>query len=678
MAFMFDFGEALSQAAHAAEEMAKGASAAVESVAKDAASAAEDARNAIADTAASASEAVGSAMSSVAEGAASVAEGAGNAIVDTAASASEAVGSAMCSVAEGAASAGEQIASSDAGKAIAGAANAVGGIAVDAAMGLAQGASSLASDAASTVEGGINAIKENSFSARLRRARIQGFRDGIKQGAYLAGEKRYNFIYAYVATLCFLMRCDGDFSQEEQKWLEEGLDYLKLDGGLPDDVKAKVHSIAEDEDLSFDRVKDCLDNVSIVSLGSIAEQMQVAATADGQVTEEEEHARRLFADYMATREACVSSDESWVNQAVEQSVREYGENLERIDREFKERTQLQDADVAFVVAATMLQVARVLVINSLTKLEQSGEGNAKEDALHSSQDRILSGFDDGTPGESGRLFASKSHIISSHGVPYDATRYEAANLGIFRGANHRFATLGHDPALGLVFGTSNIMTNTITCVKDENLFGIGARIPATYSVSYDALGKNPQIGAPAGTMEMLAAAGRRVVSEPDAAAAALIKQLIHIGTDLYTPCGIQIPFANLVLDKAHTEALTQYVSTGDVLKIGAQAGMTVFINWLIATLHGCSLLFKDDGSDYCAELYQVRTKKIILISNAVATSSSVVQASITKNPRCLDLGGAAVLVFRLFSDARFVARLKEEYVQSELDKIYDARAEGLL
>lgn len=600
MALKFDLGEALSQAAHAAGEMAKGASATVESAAKDVANAAEDA---------------------------------GNAIVDTAASASEAVGSAMRSAAEG---------------------------------------------AASTVEGGINAIKENSFSARLRKARIKGFRDGIKQGAYLAGQKRYNFIYAYVATLCFLMRCDGDFSQEEQEWLEDGLGYLKLDGGLPDDVKARVQAIADDEDLSFDRVKDYLDNVSIVSLDSIAEQLQVAAAADGQVTEKEEHACRLFADYMAARAACVAVDESWAEQSVEKSVREYGENLERIDREFKERTKLQDADAAFVVAATMLQVARVLVINSLTEVERAGAGNAKEDALHNFQDRVFSGFDDGGPAESGRLFASKSHILSSRGVPYDATRYEAENLKIFKGANHRFATLGHDPVLGLVFGTSNIMTNSITCVKDANVFGIGARIPATYSVSYDAFGKNPLIGAPAGTVEMLVAAGRRVVSEPDAAAAALIKQLIHIGTDLYTPCGIQVPFANLVLDKAHTEALTKYVSTGDVLKVGMQAGMTVLINWLIAALHGCSLIFKDDGSDYCTEMYQARTKKIILISDTIATSSSVVQASITKNPKCLDLGGAAVLVYRLFSNARFVAKLKEEFLQSELDKIYDERAKGLL
>lgn len=600
MALKFDLGEVLSQTAHAAGEMAKGASATVESAAKGVANAAEDARNAI---------------------------------VDTAASASEAVGSAMCSAAEG---------------------------------------------AASTVEDGINAIKENSFSARLRKARIKGFRDGIKQGAYLAGQKRYNFIYAYVATLCFLMRCDGDFSQEEQEWLEDGLSYLKLDGGLPDDVKARVQAIADDEDPSFDRVKDYLDNVSIVSLDSIAEQLQVAAAADGQVTEEEEHACRLFADYMAARAACVAVDESWAEQAVEKSVREYGENLERIDREFKERTKLQDADAAFVIAATMLQVVRVLVINSLTEVERAGAGNAKEDALHNFQDRVFSGFDDGGPAESGRLFASKSHILSSRGVPYDATRYEAENLKIFKGANHRFATLGHDPVLGLVFGTSNIMTNSITRVKDANVFGIGARIPATYSVSYDAFGKNPLIGAPAGTVEMLVAAGRRVVSEPDAAAAALIKQLIHIGTDLYTPCGIQVPFANLVLDKAHTEALTKYVSTGDVLKVGMQAGMTVLINWLIAALHGCSLIFKDDGSDYCTEMYQARTKKIILISDTIATSSSVVQASITKNPKCLDLGGAAVLVYRLFSDARFVAKLKEEFLQSELDKIYDERAKGLL
>ncbi len=321
-------GDVAGMAANAAQGAADQAGQAASELAAKAVDAAQDAGNAI-----------GEGVGNVAENAAGVVEGAGNAIVDTAASASEVVGSAVCSVAEGASNVGEQIASSDAGKAAAGVAGAVGGIAMGAAAGLAQGASSFASGAASTVEGGINVIKENSFPARLRKARIMGFRDGIKQGVYLAGEKRYNFIYAYVATLCFLMRCDGDFSQEEHEWLASGLDYLKLDGGLPDDVKARVQAIADDEGLSFEQVKGYLDNVSIVSLGSIAEQLEVAAEADGRVTEEEEHACRLFADYMAARAACITVDASWAERAVEKSVREYGEN----PRTHRPRVQGEDA-----------------------------------------------------------------------------------------------------------------------------------------------------------------------------------------------------------------------------------------------------------------------------------------------------------------------------------------------
>ena len=152
------------------------------------------------------------------------------------------------------------------------------------------------------------------------------------------------------------------------------------------------------------------------------------------------------------------------------------------------------------------------------------------------------------------------------------------------------------------------------CIRDS--FGIGARIPATYSVSYDAFGKNPLIGAPAGTVEMLVAAGRRVVSEPDAAAAALVKQLIHIGTDLYTPCGIQVPFANLVLDKAHTEALTKYVSTGDVLKVGMQAGMTVLIN-----IHHVDLALR-----YCTRVVGIRAGEIVYDGPSARVDQAVLDA----------------------------------------------------
>ena len=132
--------------------------------------------------------------------------------------------------------------------------------------------------------------------------------------------------------------------------------------------------------------------------------------------------------------------------------------------------------------------------------------------------------------------------------------------------NHRFGTLGHDPLLGLIFGTANIMTNTITCPPSNSMFKVIDLLPETFNVTYDIGGKNPHIVSadPFGvsaqflTPLMLASAANRILVEPDAAAAALIKQIIHIGTDLYTPMGIQLPFANLILDKATTDKLRQY------------------------------------------------------------------------------------------------------------------------
>lgn len=682
MGFGFDIGNVLGKAAEAAENARKAA--------EDAAKAAG---GAISDAASSAGETIA--------GAASVA---GDAIVNATGEAAQAAGKVAGAVAEGVSVVGENVASSDAGKAAKEIANtaaqgltAAGSAFAESdagkvAIGLAGVASSTASQVAHSVAGaagqaasaaggaidaGIKTIQENSFSARLKKERISGFRDGIKQGAYLAGEKRYNFIYAYVCTLCYFLKVDGEFSEDEEAWLRDGLDYLKLDGGLPENVKEEIQVIADNDDVSFDDVKQRLDKVSIVSLDSITEQIQVAIEADGKVTEEEEHANRLFADYIAARVACVTVNNEWASKAVEQSVREYGEHLDRVNREFKEKTKLQDADAAFLIGATALQVMRVLVINALTEVEVAGQSNSKETFLHNAQEDLFNRFDS-QGHSSGRLYASKEHILNARGVPYDATRYEETNFKLFKGANHRFATLGHDPILGLIFGTSNIMTNTITCVKETNAFGIGARIPVTHIVEYDVFGRNPQIDEPVGTIEMLISAGRRVVSEPDAAACALIKQLIHIGTDLYTPCGIQIPFANLVLDKAHAEKLTSYISTGDLLKVGVQTGLTVFINWLVASLHACTFADNENESDTETKMHQIRTKKILLISNAIATSSSIVQSTVTSNPKCLDIGGAAVLVYQLFTNAAFVSKLKEEYVNSELGAIYDDRAAGLL
>ena len=597
---------------------------------------------------------------------------AGNVVGGVAKDVSKTVGSAVSSAVEGASAAGEVIVSSQVGKAAGLITNSIGSAGSVALDTVGSAASEAVQTAQKTVSDIVSTIKENSPSARLKRERINGMRDGIDQGIYLAAQDRYNFYYAYVSTLCFFLRCDGVLSDEEEAWLASNLNHLKLEGGLPEDVKEKLKIIAGNESISFYQVKEHLDRVSLRSLDSIGEHVQLSIELDEEVSDEEKKAQELFSNYVSLRsEAICEIASNPIQEAVEDSIKEYETNYDRINNEFKEKTKLQDSDLAFLIAAILLQTMRVLVINAITEVEAAGSRNRNERVLHDFQDKLLKGFNDSSNNQSRLLYASTQHIVTSTGVPYDIT---AGGQGLFEGANHRFSTLGHDPLLGLIFGTSNIMTNSITCVKDA---GIGIKLPLTFPVSYE--GPRPLIAkVPVSTAYMLTQSGKRILDEPKAACAALIKQLLHIGTDLYTIAGIQIPLSGIILDKAHVEKLTHYISTGDVIKIGAQAGFATFINWLIAALHGCSLVFKNDGSSYSEELHQARTKKIILISDTFATSSSVLQTAITKNPKCLDLGGAVVLAARLFSDMNFISSLKEEYINSGLSGIYEQRAKEVL
>jgi len=552
------------------------------------------------------------------------------------------------------------------------------------AKGVADNAIETASNVSKAVTDGVNVIKENTPAARRKQARMSGFGDGIKQGAYLAGTKRINFFYAYVATMCYFLRADGEFSSQEQLWVEEQLDNLQLGLTIPEAVKDKLLSIIADDSLTFDAVKEFLEPVEISQLESISQRVQIAIEIDEEITEEELAANELFNAYITERVTNDIVNDQRVKEIISSAVKEYGENLDRIDYEFKQLTKLQDSDAAFVFGATAFQILRILLINKLTKIEPAGKGSL-ETSLKDLQKKIFDPLDK-TPGENRPLYASKHHILTNRGVPYDATSFADFNNDMFKGANHRFGTLGHDPLLGLIFGTANIMTNTITCPPINSIFKGIDLFPKTFNVTYDIGGKNPHIVSadPFGvsaqflTPLMLASAANRILVEPDAAAAALIKQIIHIGTDLYTPMGIQLPFANLILDKATTERLTSYVNMGDIVKVGGQAAAAIAINWLVAALHGCSLFNKDDGTEFCSEMHQVRTKKILLISNSIATSSSVIQAAITKNPRNLDIGGAAVLIYRLFTDTKFISKLKQEFMTSELAKVYDQRVQGLL
>ena len=136
---------------------------------------------------------------------------------------------------------------------------------------------------------------------------------------------------------------------------------------------------------------------------------------------------------------------------------------------------------------------------------------------------------------------------------------------------------------------------------------------------------------------------------------------------MYTPCGIQLPSANFILSKEKAEKLTKIISTGDVVKFGTSAGLAMLINTIISAVHGCKLLYDEEG-DFSEELYSIRTRKIILYSNLFATSSNVIYSALTQNVKNFDMGGFAVTAYRLFTDTHFIDKIKYEFLNSRLPR----------
>ena len=341
--------------------------------------------------------------------------------------------------------------------------------------------------------------------------------------------------------------------------------------------------------------------------------------------------------------------------------------LTDLDEEFSKRTSLGWQDIKFLFAATALQCIRIYVINTLTKVQPAGTGNVKENFLHKIQGKLLGTLNDGVPLSPAPYYAPLMQICTARGVPYDATRFKDINHGFFKEANHRFATFGHDPIVGLIVGTSNILTNTITCRSKGPL-----PVPITCHVEYDMDLKNPCIGDVCSTIEALKAAAYRIDNDAVSIVAALIKQIIHIGTDLYTPCGIQIPGANLILDNRYAEELTKYVSAGDFIKIGVSYQIFNLINMFISSLH---MLTCQSTSHRDKELHHVKTMKILEYSNIIATGSNVIINAVRfyfgdgKALKDIDFAGLIGTIMMLVRNDEIKRKIKREFIFGEYERM---------
>ena len=345
-------------------------------------------------------------------------------------------------------------------------------------------------------------------------------------------------------------------------------------------------------------------------------------------------------------------------------VSEVAHNSEKIIREieqdFASSTSITNAtDITFMGVAIALQCLRWFLLNKLT--EKTPEGKNKfEDWAHKAQEKIFGEqpFSNDpmsilTPNVC-NYYVPFDKIISTFSVPYDAVAGTKAfdvsgSGGGLSAHSHRYRTIGHDPLLGFVFGTANILSSTLTNWQLRTFFVNSSNIVISN----------------ASTVEMFAKVTDRVIEEPKALGAAVIKQGLHIVSDMYTISGIPIPVIQTMSPKM-AQQLGQYgIDTGGLIKAATSAKIASLIDSLIATVHA---LYYDDTKCSWRE-YEVRTRKILNISNAIAEGSNIIATTITGDINNLDFGGLIYTFHRLIKDIDFITEVKKEYLSTSFNRI---------
>jgi len=362
--------------------------------------------------------------------------------------------------------------------------------------------------------------------------------------------------------------------------------------------------------------------------------------------------------------------------------------LNRLEQTFEDRTSLSKTDCVLLFLATALQLVRIYLLPKFEeKYKQEDRIPHNDDTIkkmeHEEINKYKKDHQHWTSIKGKKNYRSWQEIAFTVKVPYDATRHsgEGFNNRNMHGGQHRVKSLGHDPVLGWIFGTCNIITDTITIAPECKLGEKKIRIP--YVESYDVdMGSNFCWKNRTSTFSVFNNSIESVKEDKHRLAAAVFAQGLHLASDKYTNLGLPIPFLSLI---DQDEAYEIYKKGYDYLDYNydiqilsrtmKSAERAMLINAIISRLH---FLFYNPQEEPNMKLYAVRTRKILSYSNLLATTSDVIQTAFRvyngdKNAlENFDIGGFLVTLYRLISDVTFIQKIKEEFIFKEWDKIMES------
>lgn len=380
----------------------------------------------------------------------------------------------------------------------------------------------------------------------------------------------------------------------------------------------------------------------------------------------------------------------------EEELNELEARYDEIEKEFADKTKLNKTDVVFLIIAVVLQLLRQVYQPSLEfdafKTPEDRKGNketakdAKEKVNKEKVERDREKAENDETKGSRYYHASLENIANFNYTSYDLTesgKFKELKLG---GTNHRYKTLGHDPWLGFFFGTFNILTDTVTMGK-ENAF-------KSYHVGRSNIGHIIPI-ANAKMEKIIQYSFARWKESKATVGLAVAHQTYHINSDKLSHDGIPLPFLELFLDSKFIKELVNdgfdYAKLEFFGNVAKQTVLAEIINYVIAVAHRLTITYEERISEVKDSkmsledfkqallkqktLDEVRTRKVILISMGMASMINAwiiggveAVAFFTENEKLarealkkIDIGGYISTIIHLFTDIRFITKVKKEF-----------------
>lgn len=393
------------------------------------------------------------------------------------------------------------------------------------------------------------------------------------------------------------------------------------------------------------------------------------------------------------------------------------EILDDIDAEFERITALNSTDEMFLWFAVMLQTARwilspklkmphmeeqdlqVAIEDRLSDKEKNHKGNEyqdkssgryyEEEKINEYLEKHQKKADESRKeyhGDKGRDTKYRTWIeIMLRAVPYDAMyamegqeelipfieginnymesegRY--ANI---TGKNHHTATLGHDPVLGWIFGTLNIMSSTISFCDFSSYRVVQKK------GQLDKWGQVINYAERVGICTLFEESYLSTLEDYKRLSAAVVRQWIHFESDKYCKEGLPIPFLSIIDPEKAQELIEQGWNSlefanlikCDAKQISGNAILSVLINAIIYSIY---VFLFDSGES--TEVKQVKVSRILCLANMMSSSSNIIYTFATKDCANLDIGGISSALLTYFTSTRFIGRLKREYIENQFDKL---------